>query len=224
MPTFRQLLEFGVYTPIDAVKETYTTLDTAATGALDAGFPVTIRDLIHAIPGSPTEVTVIDDEERGAEQVTMIHPSVAALDKQNFSQMFKGMRRTSGTPVNYAEGMFHELYDGGVSHDGVEKAIFAPFSTYMPSALWPYTDNTGGRYTVHDFGNEELTGDWIGVKPIIEQISGRKLNRVGALPAYRYWGDMALGALSVAFLLGVAFVAANVIPITTPPLVKSLIF
>ena len=99
MPTFRQLLEFGVYTPIDAVKETYTTLDTAATVALDTGFPVTIRDLIHAIPGSPTEVTVIDDEERGAEQVTMIHPSVAALDKQNFSQMFKNMPHTSATPI-----------------------------------------------------------------------------------------------------------------------------
>ena len=73
------------------------------------------------------------------------------------------------------------------------RTVFAPFSIYTPTVLWPYTSNDGTRYTVHDFANTPLESDFLGAKPIVEVLAGRKLDRYGALPGFAKWGDPLLG-------------------------------
>lgn len=68
--------------------------------------------------------------------------------------------------------------------------IIAPFSRYTPTVLWPFSSESGKRYTVHDLGEEEL--DFFG-KPIAEYAIGRELDKVGALPGFHMWGDPLLG-------------------------------
>ena len=73
------------------------------------------------------------------------------------------------------------------------RTVFAPFSIYTPTVLWPYTSDDGNRFTVHDFANTPLESDFLGAKPIVEVLAGRKLDRYGALPGFAKWGDPLLG-------------------------------
>ena len=69
--------------------------------------------------------------------------------------------------------------------------IFAPFSKYTPTVLWPYSSKRGRRYTVHDLGEEDM--DWLPGKSFVEFALGREMNQVGSLPAFNLWGDPLLG-------------------------------
>ena len=82
---------------------------------------------------------------------------------------------------------------GGPYNETTTRTVFAPFSIYTPTVLWPYTSNDGSRYTVHDFANTPLESDFLGAKPIVEVLAGRKLDRYGALPGFAKWGDPLLG-------------------------------
>ena len=82
---------------------------------------------------------------------------------------------------------------GGPYNETTTRTMFAPFSIYTPTVLWPYTSNDGSRYTVHDFANTPLESDFLGAKPIVEVLAGRKLDRYGALPGFAKWGDPLLG-------------------------------
>jgi hypothetical protein len=132
---------------------------------------------------------------------------------------------TEGDPVMGKRNMFDMLAtDDGLTHSGTtelqgdETRIFAPFSIYFPTAMWPYSSETGNRYTVHDLAEESIESDWLGTKPLIEVAMGRKLNKVGALPAYAYWGDIALGTPPTILWGGLAVITALTSGVWAPPL------
>lgn len=114
-----------------------------------------------------------------------------------------------------------QLTSGYTELNGDETAIFAPFSTYFPTSMWPYSAPDGGRYTVHDLGNEPIESDFLGTKPIVEILMGRKLDKVGALPAFSLWGDVALGIPPVATFVGVGVLAFFTAPFWGPPLANA---
>ena len=104
-----------------------------------------------------------------------------------------------------------------IEGDGIAaQPVFAPFSTLYPTALWPWADEDGSRYTVHDLGNEPLETDFLGTKPILSIITGRSLDKVGALPGFRFWGDFALGIPPSIFWTGIAVAAAMTAPTWGP--------
>ena len=114
-----------------------------------------------------------------------------------------------------------QLTSGYTELNGNESAIFAPFSTYFPTSMWPYTAPDGGRYTVHNLANEPIESDFLGTKPIVEILMGRKLDKVGALPAFSVWGDIALGAPPVAGWLAVGVLGFFTAEFWLPPILNA---
>lgn len=112
-----------------------------------------------------------------------------AIGRRSIWNMFEeeGVKMTSGT---IEEPSFSW---GGSNNETTTRTVFAPFSIYTPTVLWPYASNDGSRYTVHDFANTPLESDFLGAKPIVEVLAGRKLDRYGALPGFAKWGDPLLG-------------------------------
>ena len=100
--------------------------------------------------------------------------------------------------------------------------IFAPFSLYYPSSMWPYTARDGSRYTVHDFGREPIDSNWLGTKPLAEIAVGRRLDKIGALPGFAYWGDIALGTPPSLVWLGAGILATISAPFWGPPTVAAI--
>jgi hypothetical protein len=100
-----------------------------------------------------------------------------------------------------------------------ESSVYGPFSRYTPSAIWPYMREDGRRYTAMDLANEPIESDFIGTKPLVELALNRRLDRVGAIPGFRYWGDVALGLgpLTVLTVGGIAayFLVPPAIALTT---------
>lgn len=100
-----------------------------------------------------------------------------------------------------------------------QKPILSPFSLYYPSVAWPYMTDEGKRYTVVDLGNEPIdlpAGDWIG------WLMGRKLDRVGAIPGFRFWGDPLLGVSAATPTILVSIPILLTAPYWGPPLLQSL--
>ena len=134
----------------------------------------------------------------------------------------------SGDPAFGRRTMFDmlatdgDLTSGYTELQGEETTIFAPFSIYFPSSMWPYASEDGSRYTVHDLGNEEIESDFLGTKPLIEIAMGRKLDKVGALPAFGYWGDIALGATPTVLYGGLGIGAILTAEFWGPPLVQGV--
>ncbi len=114
-----------------------------------------------------------------------------------------------------------QLTSGYTELNGNETAIFAPFSTYFPTSMWPYSAPDGGRYTVHNLANEPIESDFLGTKPIVEILMGRKLDKVGALPAFSAWGDIALGAPPVAAWLGLGLLGLFTAEFWLPPILNA---
>ena len=104
------------------------------------------------------------------------------------------------------------LNNGYTELEGDRSTIFAPFSTYYPTSMWPYSSRDGTRYTVHDLGNEPIDSDFLGTKPLVESMMGRKLDKVGALPAFSKWGDIALGAPPTILYAGLGTLAVVTAP------------
>jgi hypothetical protein len=172
----------------------------------------------------PRTYTVYDDESKGSEEVSIFTASDAALDKQNFIGMFDRQRtfrdgsiRTGPMTIVMPWWAPH-LPD--VTIPGNTRPLYAPFSMYTPSALWPYTADDGSRLTVHDFGNQEIESDWMGMKPWVEVVSGRELDKIGALPAFNVWGDLVLGILPTLTVAILGFVAITTAPVILPAAAK----
>lgn len=112
-----------------------------------------------------------------------------AIGRRSIWNIFEeeGLKMTSGT-IEEPTFSFTDPYN-----ETTTRTIFAPFSIYTPTVLWPYASNDGSRYTVHDFANTPLESDFLGAKPIVEVLAGRKLDRYGALPGFSKWGDPLLG-------------------------------
>jgi hypothetical protein len=73
-----------------------------------------------------------------------------------------------------------------------EGRIYAPFSKFTPTALWPWQTTDGKRMTAADLGEVPIESDWLGTKPIAEALIGQELDKVGGIPGYRFWGDIPL--------------------------------
>ena len=112
-----------------------------------------------------------------------------AIGRRSIWNIFEeeGLKMTSGT-IEEPSFSFTDGYN-----ETTTRTVFAPFSIYTPTVLWPYTSNDGTRFTVHDFANTPLESDFLGSKPIVEVLAGRKLDRYGALPGFAKWGDPLLG-------------------------------
>ena len=152
----------------------------------------------------PENKVWMDDENIGAETVSMFGASDPALGVENFKTMFD---RVDGN-----------MFDGIVQEGNKQKRIFAPFSTYMPSALWPWQRSDGGRYTVHDFAEKDLplSKDLSKTVAMIVQedldIDEDGVADWGGLPMFRFWGDPLLGLPPTALIAGLIFGAAVTFP------------
>ena len=108
---------------------------------------------------------------------------------------------TEAEPVFGRREILRTPYD--TEFNGQSDPIIAPFSRYTPTVLWPFSTDSGERYTVHDLGEEDL--DFPG-KPFAEYALGRELDQVGALPGFHLWGDPLLGVAPVAIGGGTALI------------------
>ena len=148
------------------------------------GFDRADREVVVTDPGDiPNQVTLLpidNDINR-------------AIGRRSIWNLFEeeGLKMTSGT---IEEPTFAWNVFGDDDFDETRtRTVFAPFSIYTPTVLWPYTSDDGTRFTVHDFANTPLESDFLGAKPIVEVLAGRKLDRYGALPGFAKWGDPLLG-------------------------------
>jgi hypothetical protein len=90
--------------------------------------------------------------------------------------------------------------------------IYGPFSKFTPTFMWPWQTTDGARMTAAEFAEVPLESDWLGTKPIVEAAIGQKMDKVGGLPGYRFYGDAVLATPLIASVI-VAFVSA---PLWTP--------
>jgi len=156
----------------------------------------------------PPDSYIEDDENIGAQTVTMLASSNAAFDQENFIKMFERQNRSP--------------YDGAIVTGTKRRKIFAPFSTYTPTALWPYEADDGSRYTVHNLARKDIgIPDWVN-KPVSVLIQ-RDLDidqdgeaDYGGLPLFNIAADplMGLGPLALGAIL--VFTASQIVPVVTP--------
>lgn len=171
---------------------------------------VTVKDIVNKGYKylEPPNSTIKNDPTIGAETVSMVAPSNPAFEQENFISMFD---RLDG-----------ELFDGTINTGSKKRRIFAPFSTYTPSAIWPYQSEDGSRYTVHDLAQKDIGMPEWAVKPVT-LILGRDLDidedgspDYGGLPLFRWVADPLMG-LGPIILTGILlYTAANVIPALAP--------
>ena len=114
-----------------------------------------------------------------------------------------------------------QISKGG--QDIAQKAINGPFSLYYPSALWPFMRDDGKRYTVMDLAEEPIDSEWLGTKPWIEWATDRNYDRIGALPGFQKWGDVALGATAAAPIAIVGVIAFFTAPVWGPILTQRVV-
>ena len=139
-----------------------------------------------------------------SEQVTVFGSSDPAMKKRTMWNML------------WEDG---DLFSGETQlEDDDPDSILAPFSLYFPTSMWPYSTNDGSRYTVHDLGNEPIESDFLGTKPLVEIAMGRKLDKVGALPAFSKWGDIALGTPPALVWTGILLLAGFTVQVWGPPI------
>ena len=150
--------------------------------------------------GMPQQITIlptVSGDERKRNIFDLLEQD--AVDVLTEAEPVFGRREILRSP--------YEMSDAGslTPQDEVHQAnaVIAPFSRYTPTVLWPFSTDSGERYTVHDLGEENL--DFPG-KPIAEYALGRELDRVGALPGFHMWGDPLLGVAPVAIGGGTALI------------------
>lgn len=147
-----------------------------------------------------TETTI-----KGSEVI----PNQVALLPVDENDRFLGRRNMFDMLADPGTG----LYAGTIERNGDSRPIFAPASTYFPTSMWPYSSPDGSRYTVHDFGEEPIESDFLGTKPLLEFAMGRKLDKIGAVPGFQYWGDIALGAPVALLVLGAGYLGVKAAPV-----------
>ncbi len=159
----------------------------------------------------PPESYIEDDENVGAQTVSIVAESNPAFDQENFINMFERQNRSP--------------YDGAIITGTKRKKIFAPFSTYTPTAIWPYEADDGSRYTVHNLAKKDIGMPEWAVKPLSVLIQ-KDLDidqdgkpDYGGLPLFNIAADplMGLGPMALAAML--VFAASQIIPVVAPLLV-----
>jgi len=92
-------------------------------------------------------------------------------------------------------------------------------SKNLPSFLYPFSKEDGGRYTVMDLAESDAPS-FLSIGPI-EAVAGNEIKKMGDLPYFRFWGDAVLMTpiviSAVAVGVGVFFIA----PVITPPAMKA---
>jgi len=100
--------------------------------------------------------------------------------------------------------------DSDASHS--DGPIYGPFSKFTPTFMWPWQTTDGARMTAAEFAEVPLESDWLGTKPIVEAAIGQKMDKVGGLPGYRFYGDAVLATP----LIGSVILAVVSAPLWTP--------
>ena len=158
----------------------------------------------------PPNSILEDNENIGAETVTVLGKSNPALDQENFVKMFQRQNKS--------------VYDGAIVTPSKDKKrkIFAPFSTYTPTTVWPYQADDGSRYTVHNLARKDIgIPDWVN-KPV-SVLLRRDLDidedgeaDIGGLPLFNLVGDPLMGIGPILLVGILAYTAANVVPLAMP--------
>lgn len=74
-------------------------------------------------------------------------------------------------------------------------------SQNIPSFLYPFTKEDGGRYTVMDLAESEAPSV-LSIQPL-EAVAGNEIEKMGDVPYFRYWGDAVLMTPLVITAVGV---------------------
>ena len=131
-----------------------------------------------------------------ADQVTILPTNYKGPEKKSIFDLLEedAVGLADANPPFGERQILHSPYEINMRDEPVVRdrdLIFAPFSKYTPTVLWPYSSKNGRRYTVHDLGEERM--DWLPGKPFIEFALGREMRKVGSLPKFHIWGDPLLG-------------------------------
>lgn len=164
---------------------------------------MSIRDAIReSIGGLSDSVTVehgrvmdprnYNEKYRYPQHVSLVRGSEPMLDRQNLFTMF-------GDDSPYNQTRFRDTISVGEIDGAFHSSgrIYAPFSKFTPTALWPWQTTQGKRMTAADLAEVPLDSDWFGTKPIAEAVIGQKLDKVGGIPGYRFFGDLALAGPAI---------------------------
>jgi hypothetical protein len=186
-------------------------VDTAVTGGWQTKWTkfhnMSMRDAIkQSIGGAADPVTVIhgrrmdptnyDERYRYPQHVSLIRGSNPESERQNMFTMF-------GDESPYNQPSFLDTISVGKIDDAASHSqgrIYAPFSKFTPTALWPWQTADGKRMTAADLAEVPIESDWFGTKPIAEAVIGQDLDKVGGIPGYRFWGDIPLAMPTIGTL------------------------
>ena len=190
---------------IDSINDLYTR--EFGYGPVNVSVKDAVDLAIGALP-SPPDRKWVNDASRGASTVTIFGRNDVARDSQN---VFSMLWNNKGSP-----------FDGHILKNGKEKRIIAPFSTYFPTAIWPYSADDGGRYTVHNFAEKDLPiPSW--AQGPIETFMWTDLDidqdgkaDYGGVPLFRFFADPLMGVPPIALLLLLGYIASIYIPSVTP--------
>lgn len=122
-----------------------------------------------------------------------------------------------GLPVDYGITLSE-----GATGDGPVTSLLpmdTPGEVYsvsqnIPSFLYPFTKEDGGRYTVMDLAESDAPSI-LSIQPL-EAVAGNEIEKMGDIPYFRYWGDAVLMTpivvSAVAVGVGIFFVGPVVAP------------
>ncbi len=189
----------------------------AVTGIV--GLPQTVEDLTAGVVSAERVSSLIGfdgaQNETFLTEGTNIAQSVTLTPGSNEP----ALRRRTMWDLLATEG---DLFSGNSRvENGLSLPIFAPFSIYFPSSMWPYSDEDGSRYTVHDLGEEPIESNFLGTKPLMEILLQRRLNKVGAIPGFPLWGDFVLGIPATAVVVGAGLLLGFTAQVWGPPIITA---
>ena len=185
-------------------------IKTALTGDWDTAYremtAYSVKDMIEDVMPSVDSVGVrhgrrsrlsgYDPRYRYPQEIALTRKSEEALDRQNLFTFIEPVSIATGTNpyikgANPLDWMKVGRIDSDMSHS--DGPIYGPFSKFTPTALWPWQTQEGARMTAAELAEVPLEGDWLGTKPIAEAVLGQRLDKVGGIPGFRFYGDAVLG-------------------------------
>lgn len=148
---------------------------------------------------------------RYPQHISLVKGTNEMLERQN---LFTFMEPTNPSPYISGKNPLDWMKVGRIDSDAdhSDGPIYGPFSKFTPSFMWPWQTKDGARMTAAEFAEVPLESDWLGTKPIVEAAIGQKMDKVGGLPGYRFYGDAVLATPLIASVI-VAVVSA---PLWTP--------
>ena len=121
--------------------------------------------------------------------------------------------------VNWSDGATGEGPVGSLLPGDDPGPVYSA-SKNLPSFLYPFSKEDGGRYTVMDLAESDAPS-FLSIGPI-EAVAGNEIEKMGDLPYFRFWGDAVLMTpiviSAVAVGVGVFFLA----PVMVPPAIQAV--